>query len=585
MSTKQLELATNRIFQVSASRDSFSVYRLTICTAATASEKGFPSIEQSSAEPGQDGAEIQKKSKELKEVDTESKKDTEQEEYVSDSESLDSMMDNIRYHSLKSWANETREVQERTKKSTKRLIQQMDYAQLMEDRVKDVERRLRWIENKGMEPEEEAVPAEWVNKYPDLKLSIGRLTLAEYLSAESKVETGRKPVDIEHKPRHQIPGQSPYHLIDVIFTEMDQAERPYPGTKSLAGSTDAKNAAHATPSQLSTSDSQSQLPERIRINSPLLLEALEKITDIQFTRSVIDGERELLSQVILRPFKIFVTYAQEIRDEVERLENLHVSDGEHGRPRSLRAIVGDKHQLSNDALPTESNSQSKYETVTGNEGENAIDVASFTEVDNEVDRLASKRCLEELRVLRLLLDVELQSTFDLRKQIKEGVCRNIAFRDLWHLFPLGEEVVHNSGAGQHQIYRVVGVNGGKSFLCSRLEAGLEEVPILTTAGRDQPKFSMLTYFYLSDGKDLGACEKVLDIKWYDGMKAISSLPCYPITYAKGSSGRKPREYFIERGKRCMELTRNTDVVHKQYNGLSLAMDQLREEVSWPPHKR
>lgn len=97
-------------------------------------------------------------------------------------------------------------------------------------------------------------------------------------------------------------------------------------------------------------------------------------------------------------------------------------------------------------------------------------------------------------------------------------------------------------------------------------------------GREVPKFEILSYFYDFDGKELGARQQLHTIKSYDGNKAITSLPCFPITYSKQSRGAKPRDYFIERGKRFIELTRTSEVVHKRYNGLTLAMDELREEV-------
>jgi len=103
-----------------------------------------------------------------------------------------------------------------------------------------------------------------------------------------------------------------------------------------------------------------------------------------------------------------------------------------------------------------------------------------------------------------------------------------------------------------------------------------ETPESTSNGRDLPKFEILSYYYNSDGRFVGACEELIKIKWYDGNKAITSLPCYPIIYAK-----KSRDFFIERGKRLIDLARRTDVVHKRYDGLTVAVDEIREEVRHP----
>lgn len=43
-----------------------------------------------------------------------------------------------------------------------------------------------------------------------------------------------------------------------------------------------------------------------------------------------------------------------------------------------------------------------------------------------------------------------------------------------------------------------------------------------------PKFEILSYFYGFDGNELGACRQLHTTKSYDGNKAITSLPCFPI---------------------------------------------------------
>lgn len=93
-----------------------------------------------------------------------------------------------------------------------------------------------------------------------------------------------------------------------------------------------------------------------------------------------------------------------------------------------------------------------------------------------------------------------------------------------------------------------------------------------------PKFEILSYFYGFDGKELGAYQQLHTTKSYDGNKAITSLPCFPIKYSKHSRGVGLRDFFIGRGKRFLELTRQAEVVYKRYNVLTLVMDELREEV-------
>ena len=481
----------------------------------------------------------------------------------------------------------------RIKKGAKLAIQQMEYIRLMEDRMKDVEKRLRQIENKAVEAEPPAPPPGMANLPTDFIMDIHRMTFQEYLPKDSK--PGIKLIDpllnVQHKRRYEYPGQCPYHLIDVVVGDTNQTEwlGKDQTTKPAADGLDSVLPGHNIPDQdLIIKDSPSVQPERIRINSTLLLQTLEKITGTAFGLAQFDDGHELQDQVILRPFKLFVTFEQEIRDEIDRLEKIHMRDGSKNDPEAPE-ITKDEAQslpappITDTSIVPNSAGESDREYLNGRNDQNfsnAMVDASGNGEDEEVSPLESRRCFEELLVLRDLLDKDLKPTFDLRKQIRDGSARSIAFQDLWHLFPLGSEIVSNGVSGQSQTCRVLNVSGGRPFLCSRFEADMD-LPDPMSTGREVPKFDILTYSYEFDGKELGACQQLHTIKSYDGLKAITSLPCFPIIYSKHSRRLKPREFFIERGKRFLELTRSTEIVHKRYNGLTLAMDELREEVRQP----
>ena len=481
-------------------------------------------------------------------------------------------------------------LQGRIKKGATLAVQQMEYVRLMEDRMKDMENRLRQIENKRAEAGPPAPPPGMGNQPIDFIMDIHRMTFQEYLPKDPN--PGVKLIDpfvnAQHKRRYEYPGQRPYHLIGVVVDDINQTERLAKDqtTKPVAGGLDSAPPGHSIPDQdLVIKDPPSAQPERIRINSPLLLEALEKITGMAFGLTQSDSVFELQDQVILRPFKLFVTFEQEIRDEIARLEKVHMRDGSNcdleapeiteDEAQSLLAPpITDTSVLPNSAVE----SDREYKNDRNDQNfPNAMVNASGDGNNEEGSPLESRRCLDELLVLRDLLDEDLKPTFDLRKQIRDGSARSIAFQDLWHLFPLGSEIVSNGVSGQSQISRVLNVSGGRQFLCSRFEAEMEPIDPVSN-GREFPKFDILTYSYEYDGKELGACQQVYTIKYYDGLKAISSLPCFPIIYSKHSRRLKPRDFFIERGKRFLELTRNKEIIHKRYNGLTLAMDELREEV-------
>ena len=481
-------------------------------------------------------------------------------------------------------------LQGRIKKGAKLAVQQMEYVRLMEDRMKDMERRLRQIENKGAEPEPPAPASGMANQPIDFIMDIHRMTFQEYLPKDPNpgIKLAEPFMNVQHKRRYEHPGQRPYHLIGVVVGDINQPERleREQTTKPAAGGIDSAPPGHSiTDQELMIKDSPSVQPERIRINSTLLLRALEKITGTVFSMAQFDDIYELQDQVILRPFKLFVTYQQEIRDEIDRLEKIHMRDGSKNGPEAPE-ITKDQAQslpgppINDTSVVPNSAGESDRQYMNDRNDQNfpnAMVDPTGDRKNEEASPVESRRCLEELLILRDLLDKDLKPTFDLRKQIRDGSARSIAFQDLWHLFPLGSEIVSNGASGQSQTSRVLNVSGGRPFLCSRFEADMDLADPLAN-GREVPKFDILAYSYEFDGKELGACQQLHTIKSYDGLKAITSLPCFPIIYSKHSRRLKPREAFIQRGKRFLELTRNKEVVHKRYNGLTLAMDELREEV-------
>lgn len=457
-------------------------------------------------------------------------------------------------------------LQMRIQKGAMLALQQMEYVRLMEDRMRDMEKRVRLIENKGVDIEAFAPPEEVL---ADCIMDIKRMTFQEFIPIDSKA--GNTAIDertkIQHKRRHTFPSQLPYHLIDVVVGGINQPDRLGKDqvTKSAAGSDPAAPRPTTTDQDLTVHETPSVQPERIRINSPLLLRILERITNMSFNLSNVNNDWILQDQVILRPFKLFVNFEQEIRDEIDRLEKIHTRNDSKSQPPATKTA---KHEDESPPNPqsTDENSQNP-----------SID-ASVGKVNEQKNSLETRRCLEELCVLRELLDKDLKPTFDLRRQIKDGSTRSIAFQDLWHLFSIGSEVVSNGVNGQSQNYRILDVSGGKPFLCSRIDAHMDRGVDPLSSGEEVPKFDILSYFYDFDGTDFGACSQLHTIKSYDGNKAIISLPCFPLIYSKHYNSLKPRDFFIGRGKRFVELIRQTEVVHKRYSGLTQAMDGLREEV-------
>lgn len=360
---------------------------------------------------------------------------------------------------------------ERIRKGAKFAVQPMEYVRLMEDRVGDMEERLRLIENKGVEPEPSAPPVGRMNQHADTVMDIKRMTFPEYLPTDLRAEDIKitESTPFKHKRRYEFPGQSPCHLIDVVVSNRNQPNwlSKDQMTKSAAGSdltapgsidTDQGPMAYGVPSVQ---------PERMRINSSLMLRVLAKITNAQFTSSRVSKEVALQDQVILRPFKLFLYFEQEIRDEINLLEIKQMSDSDESKPLATKTA---KH-----------GDQSPPSTHLNDENpRNASIDASMSEYDKETNPLESRQCLKELGVLKEFLDKDLKRTFDLRLQIKDGSVRSITFQDLWHLFTIGSETVSNGGNGQSQTYRILNVTGRRAFLCSRSDLSVNAVDPLSS---------------------------------------------------------------------------------------------------------
>lgn len=463
---------------------------------------------------------------------------------------------------------------ERSKKARKRYLQHVDYNNLMEYRMRDIEKRLKAIEAIDSPPESPKTMPRRPDERLDISLDIKRMTFAEYAATDP---TPQKKTDVhvsyrtpsEHKPRYAFAGQTPYSLIDVVYVD----EHPAP--------------ARAPTRLVTPTEVPSVQPDRVRINSPLLLKALGRMSGHRFRETDFDGKSLLLSQVMLRPFKFFVAYEQEIRDEVKRLECLNSSydhKSEVGPPEATHngRLESAQHSLHHKIMSGPNDSGSGVAKMDGEGGNQAGSDSPPTDYQSKHwDLLESNRCVEEFQVLREFLDGDLRPTFELRRQLGEGTARSVSFQDLWHLYSLGAEIVSNSADGRRQIFRVVETNGGRPFLCTRNDADMEPFEAEGPHDKDLPKFEILAHTYESDGKVLGMCQQMFTIKRYEGSKAVTSLPCYPISFATDLNGLSPRDFFIARGKRYMELARSDHTVHKRYDGLTLFMDneeEIREEV-------
>jgi hypothetical protein len=122
--------------------------------------------------------------------------------------------------------------------------------------------------------------------------------------------------------------------------------------------------------------------------------------------------------VFLRPFKLFITFETAIRASVQELEAQIESKVAKGED-----LMG-KSQQEKD----QKHHPSEY---------------------------GDKDLLIDLKLLIEFFDVDLKTTFELRNKIRDGRATAIEYPDLWHLFQLGEDVIHQSS--RLTVYRVINI--------------------------------------------------------------------------------------------------------------------------------
>ncbi|MCJ1285571.1 hypothetical protein MMC26_004912 [Xylographa opegraphella] len=277
--------------------------------------------------------------------------------------------------------------------------------------------------------------------------------------------------------------------------------------------------------------------------------------------------------VFLRPFKLFVEFEIKIRAYTKDLEAKWKSNNASPGPTPFINIEGEK-----------------------------------TPVTAGEDVTMSKEALAHLQLLIELLDFDLKGLFELRRQVKEGTLKTIAFVDLWLLFCHGDEVCTNQFGAQ--VYRILHFTGGRRYLNSGLDDDIvvrrrersrdrdrygapprpsdpyyddNEVQYLTPTKKGSD-FVVQCFSFDYDGFDYGPSQQIFSIPWYEGEVLITSLTVFPHRF-RDVNGRVPsiagkpiptKQELIERGKRFVKLSK---VMHMQYKGRCIGTgDEIDSEV-------
>ncbi|KAI9736752.1 MAG: hypothetical protein M1834_000956 [Cirrosporium novae-zelandiae] len=274
------------------------------------------------------------------------------------------------------------------------------------------------------------------------------------------------------------------------------------------------------------------IPRRLRIRSPVLIRFLMDITGLDMFITDPDGDDETyersLSQfwkhkiVILRPFKLFVIYENEIREHFRELEEKYQFED----TQEINDVKNEDGSVTSDSGSDDTNFEVQpYDT----------DTTSF-------------KAFQHLRLLIQFMDEDLKPLFDLRRGLANGTTKKIAFDDLWHLFDYGQDVRTKEG---------------KSI---QILKGLNESP--------SEAFIVEAYCLDFDGSMFGPKQKRFNIPRYEGLKDITALSIFPLSH--DPTQRETHSTALQRGERFLGYLNESKVAHCQYTGLTL--DEQPEQV-------
>ncbi|RWA05708.1 hypothetical protein EKO27_g9393 [Xylaria grammica] len=242
-------------------------------------------------------------------------------------------------------------------------------------------------------------------------------------------------------------------------------------------------------------------PKCLRIRPRPLVMYLQQVTQMNISNFVsIPGGNPEPNIVFLHPFKLLVTYEEEIRQSVEDLE---------------KKLQGHISEEQNSRAP--------------------MDDANTTYDEEDV--------LLDLKLLVDFMDEDLKPTFNLRQKIKDGTATSIEYEDLWHLFQSGDIVL--VGSDRSHAYRVLSFTGGREIRINQLPDSPDAPP-----GVDGFTIDCLSIIF--NGFKYIPQLHTFSIRRYLGSRPITSLPVYPLRFDKDQESLK-RDMTIQ-GRQYLDVT-------------------------------
>lgn len=482
-------------------------------------------------------------------------------------------------------------LEERRAKAGRRLKQSKAYAELVEDRLLDLESKVRDIIKLPGSEKYDQGPKPPTNKLEILSVGWVQFGARHEVDINSKRSWKHTPeVNTNPKSVIEVLTEEPrydYHQVartnnDTIT--QDSAKVPTDdGSESMSGLDGDSNAQRIEPSTISVRKTRASIPYRIRIRSPVLLKLISEITGF---RTVVGPHKHTL--VFFRPFKLLVASANVIKERLKQVEKASLARGEFNMSlQSLRSVQWPSLLT----LPCIVEPKQKDPDKEGG-SETEYGPANETDTDEAGD---------QLRLLCKLFDMYLQPKIEMRHGFNPNF-EQVSFDDLWYIFKPGDEI-RTPGKNQIQLwvalfeyispplipvskkyeltlpmdrYRILKVTGGREILQPHADPpSTWAATKLKNKGYSLGSFIIECFCIRFDGLQFGPVNFTFHIRKFEGKRDVMSLPVMP--FHCDPKKTSVREYLLKRGNKFAELTSNP--AHRKYKGLSLGerQQQVRTE--------
>lgn len=255
---------------------------------------------------------------------------------------------------------------------------------------------------------------------------------------------------------------------------------------------------------------------------------------------------------ILRPFKPLFAYLSELQRRYGDIKRPNIVNNEH---------VVRELSRSDPNLGTRSDESTKTPAQQHDQDE---------EETREHNKSVTAQAM--LNLMRKELKDDMNIHLDCRGRKKSL----LQFDDTWHLFFPGD-IVYDPKLDQ--ALRVLCVQNGRTVLDLNADF-IDGRPELQGA---KNALVVLVFGIDFDGRTFGPSQRSYNLEPWEGEQTITSLPIYPIEYARTESSEPEsvsstkQEALQERGRKFCEIVNTPQVAHRQYRGFNI--ETIREQVS------